>query len=374
MAKFGPEEFQLKDGRKVTLRHCSPDDAELFPVFQRKVAEESTNTLQIAGKAPPIDKVRENWLMCQEDKRHLRLGTFDGGRLIGQLGLRPIQNDHPWVNHVGGFGMMVLEEYWGQGLGKKLLQVMESFARDCGYTRIEAMVRTQNKRGIKLYTNSGYTLEGTRYNAALINGEYEDEYYIGKVLSEKSSHSSWKPPQLETARLLLRPLNQSDADAIFEYAKDPDVCRYTLWEPHEDVTDSMNFIVEYAHSLYRNNTPEPLGICFKDKPETVIGTVGCFWVSKASKSMELAYAIAKPFWGQGLVAESSRVILNYCFDSFDVCRIQARCKAENSGSSRVMEKLGMEFEGTLKSAIYHRGRFWDMHYYSILKDQWTYDV
>lgn len=371
MAKYGPEEFKLKNGQTVTIRHCSPDDVDLFPEFQQQVARETTNTLQVEGKTPPPEKVKENWAMSESDEKHLRLGVFDKSKLIGQLGLRPIHADHPWVNHVGGFGMMVLEKYWGQGIGKRLLKIMDEQANVCGYTRLEAMVRTENERGIKLYVNSGYTLEGTRYNAALIGGRYQNEYYLGKILTEKPKSDEWTPPQLETKRLILRPLVQSDAENIFEYAKNPNVSLFTLWEPHKTVTDSLNFIVDYAHSLYREKVPEPFAITLRENPNKVIGTVGCFWVSKSSKSMELAYAVAESYWGKGLVTEASEAVVDYCFKTFEINRMQARCKTENKASARVMEKIGMTFEGTLKSAIFHRNRFWDMHYYSVLKDDWN---
>lgn len=177
-------------------------------------------------------------------------------------------------------------------------------------------------------------------------------------------------PQLETERLILRPLISSDAKNIFAYAKNPNVSQFTLWEPHKNVADSLKFITEYAQPLYKQQVPEPLAIILKDNPKKVIGTVGCFWVSKPSQTMELAYAIAEPFWGKGLVAEASEAVLDYCFKNLNVNRVQSRCKTENKASSRVMEKVGMTYEGTLKSAIFHRNRFWDVQYYAILKADW----
>lgn len=185
--------------------------------------------------------------------------------------------------------------------------------------------------------------------------------------TKRVDHASLELPRLETERLILRPLNPTDAKNIFEYAKNPKVSQFTLWEPHRDIADSLKFITEYAQPLYKEQVPEPFGIFLKGNLKTVIGTVGCFWVSKPSQSMELAYAIAEPHWGKGLIAEASDAILDYCFKNLKVNRIQARCKIENKASSKVMEKIGMTYEGTLKSAIYHRSRFWDMQYYSMLK-------
>ena len=61
--------------------------------------------------------------------------------------------------------------------------------------------------------------------------------------------------------------------------------------------------------------------------------------------------------------------MDYCFKEFSLKRIQARCKVENKASARVMEKIGMTHEGTLKSAIFHRDKFWDMHYYAKVIEQ-----
>ena len=79
--------------------------------------------------------------------------------------------------------------------------------------------------------------------------------------------------------------------------------------------------------------------------------------------MELAYAIGEDQWGRGLVAEASEAVMNFCFKEFSLKRIQARCKIDNVASRRVMEKIGMTFEGTLKSAVFDRQRHWDMHYF-----------
>ncbi|MFN7730660.1 MAG: GNAT family N-acetyltransferase [Pirellula sp.] len=174
----------------------------------------------------------------------------------------------------------------------------------------------------------------------------------------------WKPPTIETDRLILRPVELNDAESIFSYAKNPNVCKYTLWETHQSVEDSLEYIQDYIFDYYSKGVPEPLGITLKESAKKVIGTVGCFWTSKSAKAMELAYAIGEEHWGKGLVAEASEAVMNYCFKEFNLKRIQARCKTENKSSARVMEKIGMTYEGTLKSAIFHRNKYWDMHYYA----------
>jgi ribosomal-protein-alanine N-acetyltransferase len=186
------------------------------------------------------------------------------------------------------------------------------------------------------------------------------------VLTEKSR--LWAPPVIETKGLLLRALDLADAKSIFEYAKNPNVCRYTLWSAHKSIDDSVSFIRDYALPHYAQGTPEPFGIALREEPNIIIGTVGCFWTSKTAKAMELAYAIGEAHWGKGLVAEAAQNVMEYCFKEFSLKRIQSRCKAENVASARVMEKIGMVYEGTLKSAVFNQNRFWDMRYYAKVVD------
>lgn len=371
MATYGPNEFITQSGKRVSLRHCQSSDIDAFLVFQEKISRESTHTLQVVGRIPERAKVEAAWADSVGDPVALRIGVFteESGRerTVAQLSFHPENQNHPWVRHNGRFGMMILQEFWGEGIGRRLLEIMESHAASVGITRIEAMVRVKNDRGVRLYTRMGYEIEGTRTGAALVDGEIHDEFYIAKHLNRGLS---WLPPRLETERLILRPLTLEDAPHIFEYARNPNVSRYTLWEPHQSVKDSEGYVLDYALPHYRKETPEPWGITLKSDPDKIIGTVGLFWASKPSKSMELAYAIGEPYWGKGIVVEASRACINFVFRDLDVIRIQARCKSENLASARVMEKLGMKFEGTLRSAILHRNRHWDMHYYGVLQDEW----
>ena len=209
-----------------------------------------------------------------------------------------------------------------------------------------------------------YLMNETNENVETLTFSISSEQ--DKVIYENTP--SWKPPTIETPRLILRAIELDDAENIFAYARNPNVSRYTLWEPHQTIQDSLNYINEYILGLYSQGVPEPFGIAMKEKPKKIIGTVGCFWTSRQAKAMELAYAISEDQWGKGLVAEAADAVMDFCKKEYSLKRIQARCKIENKASSRVMEKIGMSFEGTLLSAIFHRNRYWDMHYYAKIFD------
>lgn len=181
--------------------------------------------------------------------------------------------------------------------------------------------------------------------------------------------SAWSLPHLKTQNLLLRPITEEDAPSIFEYASNPKVSLYTSWEPHRELGDSLAFIRDYVFPKYEQRLPGPFAITLLPRPDRCIGTIGCFWISEKNRTMEMAYALAEPFWGKGLVVEAGTAVLDYAFETHPVERIQSTCITQNTPSARVMEKLGMTLEGTLRSYLYQRGRSWDMHILSILRQE-----
>lgn len=194
---------------------------------------------------------------------------------------------------------------------------------------------------------------------------------LAAKLAKSLTESSWLPPVLETKRLILRPMTEADTQGIFDYCSDPEVAKYVTWEAHKTLKDSENF-VKYAQQNYRKKRYEPYAIAFKEKPEQIIGTVGFFWVSERSKSIEIAYALARPHWGKGYMAEASHRVLTHAIKEVGVQRIQSRCLVENIGSARVMEKLGMKYEGTTRSAMFLKNRFIDLKNYAVLAEEFDF--
>jgi ribosomal-protein-alanine N-acetyltransferase len=180
----------------------------------------------------------------------------------------------------------------------------------------------------------------------------------------------WRPLTLETDRLVLRAFEEADAAPLFEHASNPNVTRFTLWDHHKTLDDTLAFVRDYARCRYLEGTPEPYAICPKADPDRrPVGALGCFWASQPNRTMELGYWIAEPFWGQGLVAEACRAVLEYAFAAGEPERMQARVIVGNDPSRRVLEKLGFRYEGTLRSFLFRRGNFEDVMYFSLLRSE-----
>lgn len=178
----------------------------------------------------------------------------------------------------------------------------------------------------------------------------------------------WRPPTLETERLLIRPIYESDAEAIFRMCSNPNMTRFTLWDTHRHMEDTYQFVRQYTISRYLERLPEPMAITLKSGDMPLIGTIGGFWASIADESMEMGYNIDERFWGHGYALEASQRLMEHIFAVYPVFRLQLRIFEGNHASMRVAEKLGFQLDGILRAALIRYGHRWDLRIYSRLRD------
>jgi [ribosomal protein S5]-alanine N-acetyltransferase len=178
-------------------------------------------------------------------------------------------------------------------------------------------------------------------------------------------------PTLETERLTLRPLTPADLDDVFDYASDPLVARYVTWSAHQSLDDSR-FFLNLMLAKYRAGEVAPWGVVHR-RDRRLIGTSGFTWWNRTHASAEIGYAMARAYWGQGLMTEAAREIVRFGFEVMSLNRIEACHDVDNPASGRVMEKVGMSREGTRREAVFVKGDFRDLHIYSILRREYGTD-
>ena len=175
-------------------------------------------------------------------------------------------------------------------------------------------------------------------------------------------------PVLETASLILRPLRMSDAADVYAYAADPEVARYVLWDPHTSLRDTRSYI-RYIRALYRSGFPSSWGIVHRETNK-VIGTIGFMWASGENRSAEVGYSLSRQYWNRGYATEALSAVIDSAFRTLNLHRIEAQRDVRNPASGRVMEKCGMQYEGTMRSRLLNKGEFIDVAVYAILRKEW----
>jgi ribosomal-protein-alanine N-acetyltransferase len=157
-------------------------------------------------------------------------------------------------------------------------------------------------------------------------------------------------PQLTTSRLILRRLKKTDYHDMYEYASDPEVTRYLTWEPHPDLLYTLRYL-SYITTRYRTGDFSDWAVIWKQTGQ-MIGTCGFTSFCYAHNGAEIGYVLHRSFWGQGIAPEAVRAVLRAGFLDLNIHRIEAHFMEGNDRSRRVMEKVGMTFEGMQRESMF----------------------
>lgn len=150
--------------------------------------------------------------------------------------------------------------------------------------------------------------------------------------------------QLTSERLFLRPVTLSDAPAVYAYSKDEQVGPNAGWKPHESIEETIAILKEIFVGQ-----EGVFGLVLRETG-CLIGTAGLIGDPKRENDQTrmLGYALAREYWGMGLMTEAVQALLRYGFEELDLDLVSAYCYPHNSRSRRVLQKCGFVYEGRLR--------------------------
>ena len=155
--------------------------------------------------------------------------------------------------------------------------------------------------------------------------------------------------RIETDRLILRRFRSEDAEDMYaNWASDPEVTRFLTWPTHSDVDVSKAVLADWIPK-YKDGGFFNWAMEYKDTGK-VIGNISVVRLIESIDAAEMGYCMSQAYWGQGLMPEALRAVMDYLFDVVGLNRVAACHDANNPKSGRVMEKAGMKLEGVLRAA------------------------
>ena len=176
---------------------------------------------------------------------------------------------------------------------------------------------------------------------------------------------------LKTERLILRRFEESDAENVFEYAKDPAIGPIAGWPPHKSASESLDVI--------RNvfSAAECYAVCLKEDGKA-IGAIelklnGHTDMTDRDDECELGYWLGRPFWGRGIIPEAVREMLRHAFEDLGMQNVWCGYYDGNTKSKRVQEKCGFRYQWTTKDVdvpLMHEKR--TGHVNLMTKDRWLW--
>jgi len=177
-----------------------------------------------------------------------------------------------------------------------------------------------------------------------------------------------KQPDLESDRVLLRPYVERDAVRLQHLAGDHAIADTTLNIPHPYEDGMAEQWIGTHGELFAAGTHVIFAIIDKATSE-LVGTVS-LTVERRFNKANLGYWIGKPYWGQGYATEASGLIVEYGFRKLGLHRVASTHLTRNPASGKVMQKLGMQYEGTLRGDTMKWDRYEDLCVYGLLADEW----
>jgi [ribosomal protein S5]-alanine N-acetyltransferase len=168
---------------------------------------------------------------------------------------------------------------------------------------------------------------------------------------------------------VLRPFTRADAPAVQSLAGAWEIANTTSHVPHPYPDGAAEQWIASHAPGFAAGTQATYAIVGQ-QVEALVGAVG-LTIEPQHALAELGYWIGVPFWGRGYATEAARALLGFGFSAFRFHRIQARHLVRNPASGRVLQKLGMMHEGTLREATRKWERFEDVAIYAILAAEWN---
>jgi ribosomal-protein-alanine N-acetyltransferase len=175
-------------------------------------------------------------------------------------------------------------------------------------------------------------------------------------------------PSIETERLVLRPIVEDDAAALFAIFSDAEVMRYWSWPPFTEFDQAMALAREIA-ALWRARSLLQWGITRRERGG-VIGTVTLFHWDRGHRRAEIGYILARAHQGRGYAREAVADVLRFGFERMDLHRIAADTDPANARSIRLLESFGFLFEGRTRESYFHMGAWQDAALYGLLRREW----
>lgn len=175
--------------------------------------------------------------------------------------------------------------------------------------------------------------------------------------------------EFTTERLILRPWKNTDAESLYEYAKDPAVGPSAGWPVHTSVENSLKIIKEVL------SEEETYAVCLKED-NRAIGSISLFpptqSQTKASKKeLEIGYWIGVPFWGKGYIPEAVRELQRHAFEDLGCNAIWCAYFDGNEKSKRCQEKCGFIYHHTEENiACKLMGDVRTTHFNYLTKEHW----
>ncbi len=173
---------------------------------------------------------------------------------------------------------------------------------------------------------------------------------------------------LETQRLILRPIAPEDKNEVFQYRRDPVANQYQDWIPNT-VEEVAAFIAKVSKEIKVPGTWFQFVIIEKETQQ-IIGDIGIHFIDKELKQSEIGCTLNKDFQNRGFAGEAIRKVIDYLFRELKQHRIIASIDPNNNSSIKLLESIGFRKEAHFVESLWIHGKWVDDLIYAMIEKDW----
>lgn len=179
-------------------------------------------------------------------------------------------------------------------------------------------------------------------------------------------------PTFDLEDVILREKRDSDLEDFFQYyCGDEMVNRFILCEIPKSLEEARHEL-HYWRGVFYQNDGAYFAIADK-KTDRMVGSIGLTSFNAYQRRIELSYDLAPQYWRRGIMTQAIQTITKYAFDEWKVNRIEASVSTHNEPSKKLLLKCGFTLEGVLRQHRFHLGKFVDVYFFSLLRQDASFD-
>ena len=171
---------------------------------------------------------------------------------------------------------------------------------------------------------------------------------------------------MENERILLRPVNKTDAESIFSYRSLPEVAKYQYWEPFTK-EQALNFVTRHGDAD-PNKKDDWVALAIINKKNNEL--IGDCALKISANTTEIGCNIAPGYQHRGFAKETLELLFEFCFKNADTDEIYGITDSENTTSVKLMKSLNMYKIPDFEEKTICKGVLCTEHKYVIRKPDW----
>lgn len=175
--------------------------------------------------------------------------------------------------------------------------------------------------------------------------------------------------ELNSKRLIIRPITLDDKNELFDYRSDEETNKYQGWIPK--TINDVEIFIEKTSKIFDEADTQFQCVIIEQASQKIVGDIGIHFFDNENKQVEIGCTLNKAFQNKGYATESLKRTIDYLFKTLNKHRIITSIDPDNINSIRLVERIGFRKEAYFLERLFINGKWVDDLVYALLEKEWN---